>query len=251
MRITIIIAIVCLLVGYIIGIFLPCNILPKINEDPISRGDFFYYTVTALGVVATFLTVLVALFKEDFIRLFKKVKLKYSFLSENKLQEDIEDVDGTKKAKKYYSTVIIENIGNIHAENCELYIDRIEYSAGGNTNILLSESKPVKWSGEREHIYIPSKASTVLHLFELFPPQNSSTPEEKEKNNHAGIKLLGYQKLEIEETGNVGWKCYYSIHSSSMTRTKRFETKIIWNGKWEHRLSEMSKILTFELEDHE
>lgn len=247
-------AILFLIIGYALGILLPCNILPEINENDISRGEFFYYTVTAIGVFATFLTVIVALFKEDIIRLLKKADLKFSFINDTTFKEDIEDIKGTKKAKKYYSIAKIENSGNIHAANCELYLDRIEFIMDKNTDIsevIVSESKPVKWNGEKDRIYIPSDANTTLHLFELYPPQESSTPDEGSGNNTpAELCLLGHNKLKVEKGGGE-WRCYYSIHSSTMNKPRRFVTHLKWNGVWEHRYSEMSKILTIELNAHE
>ncbi len=242
-----------MIVGYFLGVLLPCNILPQINENTITRGEFFYYTVTAIGVFATVLTVIVALFKDDLIGLFKRVKLDINLSGSNKLQEDIEDNDGTKKASKYYSTAIIENSGNIHADNCELYIDRIVHISDSKSNILLSESKPLEWAGKRDRIYIPSQGKIPLHLFELLPAQKNSTPgaeDGKVENSHVKLSLYGFSNIVVEEGVKGEWKCTYSIHSSSMQKPIKFEVTITWNGAWEDRLSEMSNNLEVVLDSN-
>ena len=240
----IIIALICLAIGYFIGIFLPLNIRPEIEYKPLTSGEYYYYTITTFGVFATFLTVIVALFKDDLIRLIKHTKLNFSFHDNKSLWEDIIDIHGTKKAQKYFSIVTLENQGNLIAENCELFLDRIERQVEGNTEIHLSESKQINWMPNKERIYIPSEGNISFHIFEFLQPQKISTPDGKTNTIPAKFNILGYPDI-IAENGK--WIFSFTLHSSSINKPLKFIFKVDWNGKWESRLTEMEHNLKVEL----
>lgn len=241
----IIIALICLVTGYFIGVFLPLNIRPEIIYKPLTNGEYYYYTITTFGVFATFLTVIVALFKNDIIRLFKRVKFKFDFMDDNELHEETEDIQGTRKATKYYSVSNLTNIGNISADNCELFIDRIIFTSDNRSDIILSESKLISLFERKERVYIPSQGKIPLHLFELHQPQKSSTPEGQRNEIPPKLKILGYTDINVAKSGV--WICSYSFHTSSMLKPQRFEVKISWDGNWESRLTEMNSNLKIEL----
>lgn len=205
-----------------------------------------YYTITTFGVIATFLTVIVALFKDDIIHLFKRVRFKFNFMENKELHEETENIQGTKKATKYYSVSNLTNIGNISADNCELFIDKVIFVSDNKSDIILSESKPISLLDRKERVYIPSQGKIPLHLFELHQPQKSSTADgQGTEKIPPKLKILGHTDINVEKGGE--WRCSYSLHSSSMLKPQGFEVKISWNGNWEHRLSEMSSNLKVEL----
>lgn len=241
----IIIALICLVIGYFIGVFLPFNIRPEIVDKPLTIGEYYYYTVTTFGVFATFLTVIVALFKNDIIRLFKRVRFKFDFMEGKELHEETENIQGTKKAIKYYSVSNLQNIGNISADNCKLFIDKIVYASDVRSDIILAESKPISLFNSKESVYIPSQGKIPLHLFELLQPQKSSTPDGQRNDTPPKLKILGFSDITVEKGGE--WRCSYSFHSSSMQKPQYFEVKISWDGNWEHRLTEMNSNLKVEL----
>lgn len=237
--------IILLIVGYFIGVFLPLNIRPEIVSKPLTSGEYYYYFITTCGVIATFLTVIVALFKDDIIQLLKRVKFKFEFMENQELHEVTENIQGTKKATKYYSVSNLVNIGNISADNCKLFIDKIIFTSDNKTNTILTESKPVYLLDSKERVYIPSQGKIPLHLFELLQPQKSSTPDGQRNDILSKLRILGYSDINVEKGGE--WKCLYSLHSSSMQIPQCFEVKISWDGNWEHRLTEMSSNLKVEL----
>jgi len=240
------IVILFLIIGYFIGVFLPFNIRPEIESKPLTSGEYYYYTITTFGVIATFLTIIVALFKDDIIRLFKRVKFKFDFMENKELHEATENIQGTKKAIKYYSVSNLTNIGNISADNCKLFIDKIIFVSDNKSDIILSESKPISLLDSKERVYIPSQGKIPLHLFELLQPQKSSTADGQGKEEiPPRLKILGHTSINVEKGGE--WKCYYSFHSSSMQKPQRFEVKISWDGNWEYRLTEMNSNLKIEL----
>lgn len=241
----ILIAILLLVIGYFIGVFMPFNIRPEVEHKPLTSGEYYYYTITTFGVIATILTVIVALFKNDIIRFFKRVKFKFDFMDDKKIHETTEEVQGTKKATKYYSVSNLENIGNISADNCELYIDKIIFNTDNRTDIVLAESKPFEWLSRKERVYIPSNGKMPLHLFELHKPQKSSTPDGQGNDIPSKLRILGHSDIYVEKGGT--WECFYSLHSSSMLKPKRFKETITWNGNWEQRLTEMINNLTVDL----
>lgn len=239
------IAILLLVLGYFLGIFFPFNIRPEIKHQPLTSGEYYYYAITTIGVIATILTVIVALFKADIIRLLKHVKFKFEFMDDREIHETTEDVQGTKKATKYYSVSNLENIGNISADNCELYIDKIIFYSDNRSDIILAESKPFDWISSKGRVYIPSNGKMPLHLCELHKPQKSSTPDGQGNDIPPKLKILGYSDIYVEKGGK--WECFYSLHSSSMLKPKRFKVTITWNGNWEQRLTEMVNNLNVEL----
>lgn len=242
----ILIALILLVIGYFIGVFFPFNVQPEIVVKPLTSGEYYYYKITTFGVVGTFLTVVVALFKDDIIRLFKRVKFRFNFMEDQKLHEETENIQGTKKATKYYSVSNLTNIGNINADDCKLFIDKIIFTSDSKSDIILSESKPISLLVDKERVYIPSQGKIPLHLFELHQPQKSSTADGQGKEEiPPKLKILGHTDINVEKGGE--WKCSYSLHSSSMLKPQRFEVQISWDGNWEHRLSEMSSNLKVEL----
>lgn len=242
----IIIALICLVTGYFIGVFLPFNIRPEIESKPLTSGEYYYYTITTFGVFATFLTVIVALFKDDIIRFFKRVKFKFDFMEDKELHEETESIQGTKKATKYYSVSDLTNIGNISADNCKLFIDKITFTSDNRSDIILAESKPISLFDSKERVYIPSQGKIPLHIFELLQPQKSSTADGQGKEAiPSKLIILGHTGIYVEKGGE--WKCSYSLHSASVLKPQKFEVKISWNGNWEHRLTEMSSNLKVEL----
>lgn len=242
----ILIALLSLIIGYFIGVFLPFNIRPVIEDKPLTSGEYYYYTITTFGVIATFLTVIVALFKDDIIRLFKRVKFRFDFMENRELHEETENIQETKKAIKYYSVSNLTNIGNISADNCKLFIDKIICVSDNKSDIILAESKPISLLDGKERVYIPSHGKISLHLFELLQPQKSSTADGHGKEEiPPKLKILGHTDISVEKGGE--WRCIYSLHSSSMLKPQRFEVIISWNGCWEHRLTEMNSNLNVEL----
>lgn len=235
------IAIILLIIGYFVGVFIPFNLRPEIVPKPVSSGEFYYYSVTTIGVIATSLTVIIALFKEDINRLFKKVKIEFSFLRDKKLHEDVEDIKGNKKAKKYYCIYLIKNVGNISADNCELFLEKIIFIGKDKSQTILEESIPVSLAKNKEVLHLPCEGKVSLHLFDFNRPSRNSTPEGKGNILPPRLNILGFTEILAESEGE--WVCSYSLHSSSMHKPERFELHIKWNGQWEDRLSEMSNNL--------
>ena len=238
--------IITLIIGYFIGVFLPFNFLrPEIINKPITNKELYDSVVGTMSVFVTILTVIVALFKEDIIRLLKKVKLNFEFMEGNELHEETVNIQGTKKATKYYSVSNLKNMGNISADNCELFIDKIIFISNSRSDTILAESKPISLLENKERVYIPTQGKIPLHLFELHCPQKSSTPDGQRNSTPPKLRILGNSDIYVEKGGE--WECYYSFHSSSMLKPQCFKIKISWNGNWEERLTEMISNLKIEL----
>ena len=167
-------------------------------------------------------------------------------MEDKELHEETENIKETKKATKYYSVSNLTNIGNINADDCKLFIDKITFKSDNKTETILAESKPVTIHETQERIYIPSQGKISLHLFELLQPQKSSTSDGHGKEDiPPQLKILGYPNIYVVKGGE--WICSYSFHSSSMLKPQQFKVKISWDGNWEHRLTEMESNLKIEL----
>src|SRR5690554_6568939 len=78
---------ISLIIGYFIGQKIPIEFFhPKIEEKPLETKDFYNLVVQIIAAFATFLAVLIALFREEIRRWWEYVDIKYE-IPENKFIE--------------------------------------------------------------------------------------------------------------------------------------------------------------------
>ena len=237
--------IIFFIIGYFFGVFLPFNLgVIEISDTPISKGDYYGNIINGFVAIGTCLAVVVALFNNEIRSFFKKVSFNIC-LDNNEIIEDVEDIKGTKKAKRYHNSIQFYNNGNINAENCELYVESVIFIEKDSTpSPLKVEKKPINWNLESSKVYIPYQGKKVLQAFEIIAPKKQSTPDGKVDTIPAKIEILGLK--EIEPTAGK-WdiiNCLYSTNS----KPNKFKYVIDWNGKWEERQTEMKNYLKVNLE---
>ena len=242
----IVLCILFLVIGYFVGVFLPYKDMSCVVSDtPIPRGEYYNIFINLAVAIGTLLAVLVALFSNEIRSWFKKVSYVIQLNNDN-IVEEIEDIKGTKKAKKYYNCISILNNGNINAQNCELYLEGANFTPK-DTNAKESlnvGNTPICWDDYKNTtVYIPSQGKKVLLWFSIEKPQKQSTPDGKDYLSAAEINIIGLNNIE-SKAGK--WELNYCLYSMT-SKPKKFTLTIEWNGKWEEREKEMRNGLTIKL----
>ena len=230
--------------GYLLGIFLPFGLGPcNVSDEPIPKGDYYGNVINGFVALGTCSAVIVALFLDEIRSLFKKVTFDIRLDNEEAIEE-VEDIKGSKKAKRYHNSIQFFNNGNINAQNCELYLESAKFISENSTTTLTVENSPINWNQDSNIVYIPYQGKKVLPLFEMLAPQKQSTPEGKTDIIPAVLKILG---LKVIETKAGKWELIYCLYSTN-SKPQKFKYIIEWTGAWEERQTEMKNILTMKLE---
>lgn len=232
---------ICLIFGYLMGNFLPFNNMLKLHN--ISKLDLCNIIINFFVALGTCLAVFVALFSDEIRSMFKKVNFNI-YLENDEAIEDVEDIKGTKKAKRYHNSIHFFNKGNINAQNCELYLEYATFTSGSTTTTLLIENTPISWNTGNSIVYIPCQGKKVLPLFEIIAPQKQSTPDGKTDTIPADIKILGMKSIDSKAGKWEFTYCLYSIN----TKPQKFKYTIEWNGEWEDRQTEMKDKLKMQID---
>ncbi|MDD2495046.1 MAG: hypothetical protein PHE29_07630 [Tissierellia bacterium] len=242
-KIVIILCLASLVVGYFLGVFLSFRLGPcLLKNEAMSIGDYYGNFINFFVALGTCSTVIVALFLDEIRSLFKKVTFDIK-LDNSEPIEEVENIKGTKKAKRYHNSIQFFNNGNINAENCELYLESAKFTSEQTTTTLTVENAPINWNNENSIVYIPYQGKKVLPLFEIVAPLKQSTPDGQTDRIPAKLTILG---LKIPDAKAGEWELTYCLYSTN-SKPQKFEYCVVWNGSWEERQAEMKNILTMRL----
>lgn len=235
---------ISLIIGYFLGVFLPLGLGPcEMTNTPISKGDYYGNVINGFVAFGTCSAVIVALFLDEIRSLFKKVAFVIQLNSDEAIEE-VENIKGTKKARRYHNSIQVFNNGNINAQNCELYVESASFISDNSTTTLTVENAPINWNLGNNIVYIPYQGKKVLPLFEIIAPQKQSTPDGKTDIIPATLKMLGLKNIEAK-AGK--WEIIYCLYSTN-SKPQKFKYIVEWNGNWEERQTEMKDILKMKLE---
>lgn len=189
---------ISLIIGYFLGVFLPLGLGPcEMTNTPISKGDYYGNVINGFVAFGTCSAVIVALFLDEIRSLFKKVAFVIQLNSDEAIEE-VENIKGTKKARRYHNSIQFFNNGNINAQNCELYVESASFISDNSTTTLTVENAPINWNLGNNIVYIPYQGKKVLPLFEIIAPQKQSTPDGKTDIIPATLKMLGLKNIEAK-----------------------------------------------------
>jgi len=233
----------------LVGQFIPTDYLrPKLINKDISLNDYYTRAISIVGAVATIIATMVALFKEDIKRIYEKASLNINFKDKDKLSEVLDlDSEGESSssnltAKKYEVRLLIVNSGRLAARGCQIYLERILFTAQGSTLPKEYEpsGNPLVWQGKSElAIVVPSKGRASVTVFEILSPQSTTVASDSSVQPttlNPQIKISGAEFSSPVFHGL--YEFFYSIYSENSGPVE-FAMKIRWDGKWHQRMPEM------------
>ncbi len=166
-------------------------------------------------------------------------------LNSDEAIEEVENIKGTKKARRYHNSIQFFNNGNINAQNCELYVESASFISDNSTTTLTVENAPINWNLGNNIVYIPYQGKKVLPLFEIIAPQKQSTPDGKTDIIPATLKNAWLEKNIEAKSRKMGNHLLLVFHKF---KPQKFKYIVEWNGNWEERQTEMKDILKMKLE---
>lgn len=221
-------------IGYIIGAKVPIQLFDSIDKNAtVSTWEAFYYIISFLGVICTFLAVIVALWKEEILSRWHKAKLKV----------EIKGLDFSSNSK-YYGLITVSNSGKYLASNCRIFIKSLRYGKYEDEieNIPLRGNLAVNWTGDTYRNLVPGGQQSVT-LFCVKQSGDDMTP--LENIGKPVIDFWGISSLSADQRSNGCWIIDYCISYNNDTLLEHFSIKIQWNGQWKSKKREMEKILKF------
>lgn len=256
-KFSIVLLIACL--AYLIGNWIPIDYLkPQIVITDLKTPEYYNLIIGIISGIVTFFAVIVALFKEDIRQLWVYSKFEANFEDDNKLSEKLKaekretsSESGTNhyEAEKYELIVIVENKGNMTAKNCEIYLDKLQFSGEEfpeKQNIKITNSS-LDWNGENEKkLIIPPKGKKSIMLIELVEPENQSSPSGESRHKQSELYIGGVYNPKEFKKGK--WEASFILYSDD-SKPYYFVLELDWNGKWEQRFSEMKKCLKINLKN--
>jgi hypothetical protein len=258
-RYVIILIVGFLLIGYLIGQFIPWGLLhPVVSNKEISMNDYYTRIISLVGAAATILATLVALFKEDIKKLYEYASLGVGFkhkdfiteILETETSENSSNGNSNLAAKKYELVINVNNKGKLAARSCQIYLEHLSLK---NSNYpqpkeFPTTGKPLQWIGKTDlNIIIPSTAKSYVSILEILSPESEIMTSETLSNSEPKpqIRIAG---LDIPTQNlNAVYYCTFVIYSEN-AKPLELKLEINWNGKWEQRLAEMKNCITIKHE---
>ncbi len=231
------------LLAYLLGNIIPYKVfVPNIDwNKTISSGDLFYYFINTIQAIGTVGAVIVALFSDTIKCYFRKPELAMSLHCKDLMEELDNCNEANLKAKRYYNFIDIFNNGNINAENCEIYIDRILFQGLGMKNPieLIQNELLLYWNGNenRNNTYIPVQGKKSFLIYEIYPPEEQGTPGGGNTSQVPPQLIIGNYKVPNEYCGSK-WEIIICLYSPSL-KPQKIKVVIEWDGSWEYRQMEM------------
>jgi hypothetical protein len=235
---------------YAMGNWIPINALrPEIKQE---QREYYTLLNSILYTFITLCAVLVALFKDDFREYWKCPKV--VFLNpKNSTIEITEEEDSSGlgdaviQATKYITRIEVQNIGNLPAINCEVYLDKLEFREKNSSIYQFIETTgiPMEWNANGiKSIIIPPGGKKLIHLVEINAPTKLSLPNDPQTHQPPTL-IIGGIKNRGEDTKGT-WLATFTLYSQNHRPTD-FQLEIEWNGVWKKRLMEMASQFKVEI----
>ena len=236
----------CLFViGYFLGMFVPIkNIIPVISENRTEISAYEWHVLVVNWVLAfvTLLTVFVALFKEEIIKLFRHPKLLLVKDNESCLKEALSEMEqGRKIATEFYYTVRIENTGNVEARNIDILIISLNYSNNVIEKAIPINDRHIKLNDSNlEKLLAPSMVTetTIFSIAKEMLSQNVTNGQTDYHDNTCVLKIGNNNIPKDYYQGTIS--LLFQIYCDGGYKDNRL-IKIKWDGIWEDRLEDIKK----------
>ena len=241
-----IIIVLCAL-SFLLGVYFPRSLRPTVLESPITKGEYIDIFINIVVALASFLAVIVALFKESILRLLNHPKLDVQLL-EDGIVEDIDREQQTPKTDSYKCLLEVCNKGNVVAEAAEIVVEEVKYSKRGFSELEplrgIRGKKKLLWNSAA--VELPPFIPKEVELFNIDCPNNYGTPNVSTGNSEKiKIKYNGLD-LNVKQCQKGFWRIKYYIGYKNGSSI-RFILSVEWDGTWKNRKTEMKDVLKVSL----
>lgn len=234
-----------LLAGTTLGILVCLNVFgPCVTPlTDICKHTFWDWMLRVFEVFATISAVIVAVFKEEIRK--KLFRPHISFNSNTELIENVAKMEGRCFATSYSAMMTLRNDGKNTATNLSVVIENIIYKRDVNGQIyqkINQEPLPMPIYRGEEAVNLFTDDEISFKLFELFGPQNQII---NGKSYNTPMSFIIGKKTIPESNFDGIIEISIKIKCSELKSQYR-KIRLEWNGKWEERLTEMSRILCYQ-----
>ena len=198
--------------------------------------DFFYYLFTFFGVIGTYITIFVALFKDSIKEHLFCPEFDITLAEKNGFEEKLsEDASGNLYSTMYYCNLRIRNYGKVVAKQCKVCIDKIYFKDSEKKEFVeisgnaLKINDFVSWDmDDTEDIILFPNQERKIELLTLV-----------EKNNKSQIFFCGIDKIQPKYRNKGFWKIDYFLYYGDANKCVKFSLQLDYSGTWQKRKSEM------------
>ena len=248
--------IISLSIGIIIGIILMCSCYTymasngNINFDK-SYGllELIYYISQPLGVLGTFIAIIVAIFGTEIKNLFFSPKCKAYIIGEG-FEEDLGQTASTSSpsAQMYKCTLVLKNTGRKELTDLALVVKEVSFvnEKGKSKKISRSENTIFWLNPEIKKINLRETEQRDIIIARVWPEASEGTPDNSKKSP-LRFSITGIN-LEQKYNQKGKWIVKYSLQTPHKI-IKTFEIRLSWSGKWCSRINEMINEVTSELKE--
>lgn len=223
-----------LIIAGIVTIVVLLSTTPKLSHgnaestDPWRAG---YYVFAIIGSVATLAAVIVALYKEEFMRWINSPDLEFSLIGNGLVANNDSQVGVTPD--NYECSIRITNKGTSIATGCKVFIHALKYNKNRNKERLkpdnkVKNKKQLFWTSA--NVDIPVDIPSDIMLFQILNPNKIGTPQVGNATQNPKIVLNGCQ-LAKDKSEKGMWEIEYYISMKSGNVCK-FLLTIDWDGSW-------------------
>jgi hypothetical protein len=240
--------ILAVIIGYLLGNFIPSNIFkPDFTGEAINKEEYYSLLVSVISAGITFCAVLIALFKDDLRELWKRPIIEFLTPDEMTIEDlnsslESETSNDNPISNRYISRIVVKNTGNMPALNAEIYLDKLEYiprDSSISQNLECSGSA-LKWNGTEAHsIIIPPGGKKLIKIVEIEAPEKISTPE-SERLSKPPVLFIG-EIENVKDKTKGKWTATFNLYAQNHKPTS-FTVEIEWNGVWKTRLAEFKTL---------
>ncbi|MGY4041090.1 hypothetical protein [Aeromonas hydrophila] len=250
----ILLCVVFLCFGYLLGVKVPfTNELPLVIDQKkleVSKFEYFSLLINLVLAVFTFLTIAVALLKEEIVGLWKKVIFSADLDNEKGFVENISRRSGSTSADSYQLKLKITNNGTINALNCRVIISKVIYKNGASNNAREMKYHANKILTNSEHQILSPSTSFEITIAEI----NINRDNSDNVSNTGPVTpapaptptptlLIAGGQIE-QDCHNGSLEVHFPIHCDSTESLKKVMI-IQWDGAWKDRLADIQLNATF------
>lgn len=237
--------------GFLIGLF----VLDIFHIVPIQNAQYgvleiVYYLVAPIGVIATLLAVVVALFGSEFKNyLFREKSV--STISNGFTEILNDEDDANPQASRYECNLKVKNNCGREITDCCVSLVDIAYGETENSKlkkIALQNRIPLSWqypNGEKKNL-TPGETASIT-LIKITPDISQSKSDSSESTSvPRQLSIMGYRNLNPKYSKKGYWKLTYCV-GNSHRELEKFEIIVRWSGEWKNREKEMDNEASIEM----